>query len=93
MKPDSPYRKRNAITPTRGGNTTGSAMSAPRVLRPGKSNHSNRNASGMPIAAARITLTSETQTLAQSAAHSPERVRKARSAEGWAASTATTRIG
>src|SRR6266576_325031 len=78
--PDSPYRNKNAITPTSGGNTTGSAISAPSVFRPGKSNHSNRNASGMPITAARTTLTSEIQTLAHSAAHSPGRVTNARSA-------------
>ena len=91
--PDSPYRKRKAITPTSGGSTTGSAMSAPRVFRPGKSNHSNRNASGMPIAAARMTLSRDIQTLAQSAAHSPGRVRNSRSAMGCAASDPTMRMG
>src|SRR2546428_224973 len=50
--PDSPYRNRNAITPTNGGNTAGRAMSEPRVFLPGNSSHSNRNASGTPIAAA-----------------------------------------
>src|SRR6266513_5035918 len=80
MKPDSPYRKRNAITPTSGGSTTGSAMSDPSVLRPGKSYHSNKNASGMPIAAASATLASEIQMLAHNAAHSPGRERKARQA-------------
>src|SRR2546430_2919960 len=53
---DSPYRNKNAITPTKGGNTAGKAMSEPRVLRPGNSSHSNRNASGTPIAAASATL-------------------------------------
>ena len=93
--PDSPYRNKNAITPTSGGNTTGSAISAPSVFRPGKSNHSNRNASGMPITAARTTLTSEIQTLAHSAAHSPGRVTNARSAvpPPLAASPPTMRIG
>src|SRR5436853_245030 len=50
--PDSPYRKRKAITPTNGGSTAGRAISEPRVLRPVNSSHSNRNASGMPLAAA-----------------------------------------
>ena len=93
MNPDSPYKKRNAMTPTSGGRTTGSAISAPRVLRPGKSNHSNRKASGMPMAAARITLTSEIQTLAHSAAHSPGRERNAWIAAPLLASPATIRIG
>src|SRR5256884_8011862 len=57
--PDSPYRKRKASTPTKGGSTAGSAISEPRALRPGNSSHSNRNASGTPIAAASATLASE----------------------------------
>src|SRR2546426_7760166 len=51
--PDSPYRNRKAITPTNGGSTAGRAMTEPRVFRPGNSSHSNKKASGTPIAAAR----------------------------------------
>ena len=93
MKPDSPYRNRNAITPTSGGSTTGSAINEPSVLRPGKSNHSKRKASGIPIAAASTTLTREIQTLAHNAAHSPGRMTKAPSAAVSAAAAPTTRIG
>jgi hypothetical protein len=68
-------------------------MSDPRVLRPGNSSHSNRNASGTPIAAASATLASEIQTLAHSARHSPGREANAASASGRAAWATTTRIG
>src|SRR6266702_1386748 len=80
--PDSPYRNKNAITPTKGGNTAGKAMNEPRVLRPGNSSHSNRNASGTPIAAASATLATEIQTLAHSTRHSPGRETNAASASG-----------
>src|SRR2546425_884761 len=88
--PDSPYRNRNAITPTKGGNTTGRAMSEPSVLRPGNSSHSKRNASGTPIAAASATLAAEIQTLAHSTRHSPGRDTNAASASDDAAASCTT---
>src|SRR2546430_699869 len=90
---DSPYRNRNAITPTKGGNTAGRAMSEPRVFRPGKSSHSNRNASGTPIAAASATLATEIQTLAHSTRHSPGRDTNAARASDSAASCTTITIG
>jgi len=91
--PDSPYRKRKAITPTNGGSTAGSAISDPSVLRPGNSSHSNRNASGIPIAAASATLASEIHTLAHNACHSPGRRANAPMASPRAASTPTNRMG
>ncbi len=68
-------------------------MSEPRVFRPGKSSHSNRNASGTPIAAASTTLTTEIQTLAHSTRHSPGRDTNAASASPAAASYTTMTIG
>jgi hypothetical protein len=75
-KPDSPYRNRNAITPTSGGSRTGSDTSAPSTRRPGKSRRANRNASGTPTRAEKSTLAIEIQTLFQSARNSEELLAK-----------------
>src|SRR5207249_9771777 len=68
-------------------------MTEPRVFRPGNSSHSNKKASGTPIAAASATLATEIQTLAHSTRHSPGRETNAASASGSAASCTTIRIG
>ncbi len=81
------------MTPTSGGSTAGSAINEPRSLRPGNSNHSKRKASGMPITAARATLATEIQQLAQSALHSVLRDTKAWIAVACPASTATMSTG
>src|SRR3989440_7358963 len=91
--PDSPYRNRNAITPTNGGSTAGRAMTEPRVFRPGNSSHSNKKASGTPIAAASATLATEIQTLAHSTRHSPGRQTHGASAARAPAQCTTHQIG
>src|SRR5258708_1072335 len=91
--PDSPYRKRKEITPTNGGRTAGSATRAPKVFRPGNSSHSNRNASGTPIAAESSTLATEIQMLDHRARHSLARCAKALRAVGSAAGHAALRVG
>ena len=61
--PLSPKRKRKAITPTRGGNNTGSEARAAKIRRPGKSKRWKTKASGMPMRADSTTLPSEMSRL------------------------------
>ena len=77
-KPVSPYRKRNASTPTSGGSTAGNATSPPSSLPPGRSYRAKRNASGIPIRPASTTLASEIHRLPHNACHSVGRAKNRR---------------
>jgi hypothetical protein len=68
--PLSPYRKRNAITPTNGGSAAGSVATACRKRRPRNSTRLNTNASGSPTAVAATTEPIATSSVVHSASRS-----------------------
>ncbi len=68
--PLSPYRKRNATTPTSGGSAAGRVASTLSVRRPRNSKRVSRKASGTPISSAATTEATEITIVAQSASRS-----------------------
>src|SRR5690606_9573824 len=70
MIPLSPYRNRNATTPTNGGSTAGSASSAATILRPGNATSRVSSANPVPSVPARTTLATASHSEFHAARHS-----------------------